>query len=388
MVYLIVLIVFLYPILRQSSTKNNISPKYYWLQLVLIILVAGLRNHVGGDTIGYMRDWESVDPIGEIDTINVLYLSLYYRPLCLALMYLSRTISSEFFVWQLIQATIVNVAAFYIIKKESKYYYEVALLYLLFQFLYFNMEIMRESLAVSAFYFAFKFFDKRKWFAYYLSLIVVFFFHDSVLIFFAFPLMYKIIEKDFSVKTLAFFAITGFILFNILLSSITVLLPGERGEKFLSGYSAWENATIWGTLKSCFMCVLYYFVLKYAKNRNSSYVTKGFKIFIILSIWGLFLPVITNRMTNYVKLFSLIMFGEILWGYRKLLLQRVLIVMLLFNGYRYYFNDVTNWVDSTSTKKYYFYECFYPYYSIFEEPDQIVVDRRTEIYDQQEARIK
>ena len=178
MVYLIVLIVFLYPILRQSSTKNNISPKYYWLQLVLIILVAGLRNHVGGDTIGYMRDWESVDPIGEIDTINVLYLSLYYRPLCLALMYLSRTISSEFFVWQLIQATIVNVAAFYIIKKESKYYYEVALLYLLFQFLYFNMEIMRESLAVSAFYFAFKFFDKRKWFAYYLSLIVVFFFHE------------------------------------------------------------------------------------------------------------------------------------------------------------------------------------------------------------------
>lgn len=385
MIYLIVLIVFLYPVIRQSSTKNNISPKYYWFQLVLIILLAGLRNNVGGDTIAYMRDWERCDDIFHVDSYTLLYMSVFYRPLTLGLFLLCRTISTEFFVWQLAEAIIVNTATFYIVQKETKYKYEVVLFFLIFQFLYFNTEIMREAIAASGFYFAFRFYDEQKWLKYYVALIVVFLLHDSVFIFFFFPLIHKFIDKKFTVSTMLILYFSGFIVFKLLLPNLVSLLPGNRGETFLLGYGAWENETIFGTLKTYFMAILYFIILKYEEDKHSSYVLKGYHIFIALTIWGIFLPIISGRMSNYVRLFSFIVFVSFIWNHKRLLVQKILIVMLLFNSYRYYFKDVSGWVGAGSSEKYYFYEVFYPYYSIFEEPDQNVVDRRIKIYDQEEV---
>ena len=383
MVYLIVFLIFLYPVLRQSSLKNNISPYYFVFQCIVLILVAGLRNNVGGDTIAYMRDWDRIDDIFHIDTYTMLYMSLYYRPLTLGIILLCRTISQEFFVWQLVQAAIVNIATFYIINKEAKYKYEVALLYLLFQYFYFNMEIMRESLAVGAFYFALLFYSQKKWTKYYITLLVAFLLHDSVFIFFILPLFHKFIDKKFNVTTLIILFVSGAIIFKGLLPSLVSLLPGNRGEKFLTGYGAWENATILGTLKVYFMIFVYYAILKTEENRHSSFVINGFKIFLILNIWGIFLPIISGRISNYVRLFSFIVFADLIWYYRKLILQKVLIALLLFNSYRYYFNDVTYLVSPGSSDNYYFYELFYPYYSVFEEPDQEVIDRRILIFDKE-----
>lgn len=48
---------------------------------------------------------------------------------------------------------------------------------------------------------------------------------------------------------------------------------------------------------------------------------------------------------------------------------------------RYYFVDVTNLVSSRqSSDRYYFYELFVPYYSIFDTPDNNVIARRKAIY--------
>lgn len=48
---------------------------------------------------------------------------------------------------------------------------------------------------------------------------------------------------------------------------------------------------------------------------------------------------------------------------------------------RYYFVDVTSLVSSReSSDRYYFYELFVPYYSIFDTPDNNVIARRKAIY--------
>ena len=48
---------------------------------------------------------------------------------------------------------------------------------------------------------------------------------------------------------------------------------------------------------------------------------------------------------------------------------------------RTYFLDVTSQVVSKpSSDRYYFYERYYPYYSIFETPSNEVISRRREIY--------
>lgn len=80
------------------------------------------------------------------------------------------------FVVQIIVSCIINPVTFYIIKKETEKKYEVALVFLLFQFLYLNCEIMRETIAISMFYFAFSFYIKRRWLPYYGICAVCFFF--------------------------------------------------------------------------------------------------------------------------------------------------------------------------------------------------------------------
>ena len=48
---------------------------------------------------------------------------------------------------------------------------------------------------------------------------------------------------------------------------------------------------------------------------------------------------------------------------------------------RYYFVDVTSLVSSReSSDRYYFYELFVPYYSIFDTPENNVIARRKAIY--------
>ena len=386
MIYLLVVIIFLLPIFARASKTYKIPQNYYKFQCLILILVAGLRYYVGGDTIGYMRDWdERVDDWFHLDSLNLLYMAMFYRPLCIALWVTCKTICQEFFFLQIVQATIVNISVFYIVPKYTRYKYEVAFFYLILQFLYFNCEIMRESLAVVAFYFAFRYYVEKKWIKYYLSLLVVFMIHDSVLIYFIFPFLRKFLDGKWNAKTFILIILSGIVV-AVGIKYVLFLLPGERGAKFMEGYGKMQNATIFGTLKSFISIPIYFLVLKYCQKRNSPYAVEGFKIFIILATWGLFLPIIGTRMTNYVKLFSYMIYVDFIWTYRKLLLQRLLILLLLFNTYRYYFMDVSSWVRASSNETYYFYEIFLPYYSIFEKPDQDVLTKRIEIYDQEEAR--
>ena len=57
---------------------------------------------------------------------------------------------------------------------------------------------------------------------------------------------------------------------------------------------------------------------------------------------------------------------------------------MIISFFRYYFVDVTNLVSAKeSSDRYYFYELFVPYYSIFDTPDSNIVARRKAIYTNQ-----
>lgn len=391
MTYLFIFLLFLYPILKGASTKNNVHRHYYKFMCLVLILVAGFRNTVGGDTIGYMRDWElHVPTIDNLHPADLLYMSLFYRPLIMGLWIVCKSIWHEFYSIQFAVSIIVNVSAFYIIQRESKHKYEVAMLYLLFMFFYFNMEIMRESVAVSVFYFAFRFYDEKKWKMYYLLWLITFLIHDSCILFVLLPIANSLIEKKPTLKTYTVVLVIGVILFNpVVFGNFLNLLPGNRGEKFMEGYGAMENATIFGTIRSYLVVLLNYYIFKKLRNGQSSFVQKGFSIYILLSCLGLLMPVISTRMRNYFSIYSYILYAEYLIMYRREICQKLLILLLMFNFYRYYFNNVTDWVGrDAESGNYYFYELFYPYSSILEEPDPNAVLRRTQIYDQAGTREK
>ena len=82
-----------------------------------MILVAGLRLVVGGDTQTYMSDF---DRYPTIDEFTVFHFALFrYQPLWILINVLAKSIYPEFFVLQIILACIVNPVTFYIIQKET-----------------------------------------------------------------------------------------------------------------------------------------------------------------------------------------------------------------------------------------------------------------------------
>ena len=130
MIYLFLIIIFCLPLFFRHKVPFLASKYWYWGECILLILVAGLRLVVGGDTQTYMSDY---DRYPTLDEFTIFHFALFrYQPLWILLNVLAKTIYPEFYVLQLILACVVNPVTFYIIKKETDKKFEVAFVYLIF----------------------------------------------------------------------------------------------------------------------------------------------------------------------------------------------------------------------------------------------------------------
>ena len=118
MIYVVVFILLLIPVVKYDlMAKSGGENKWYYLNLIVLILLAGLRYRVGGDTLMYMsvyNEWPAIDELKYFDFETALYNPLWYIYTSLP-----RSISDEFWVFQMIQAVIVNSVFFWFFKKYS-----------------------------------------------------------------------------------------------------------------------------------------------------------------------------------------------------------------------------------------------------------------------------
>ena len=121
------------------------------------------------------------------------------------------------------------------LKKETEKKYEVALVFLLFQFLYLNCEIMRETIAISMFYFAFSFYIKRRWLPYYGICAVCFFFHDAAIFYFFLPLLYPILTREFTAK------------YVIVMATFILVFANPLGKFFSTKFSIFINSSLYAS---------------------------------------------------------------------------------------------------------------------------------------------
>ncbi|WP_228114978.1 hypothetical protein, partial [Segatella copri] len=72
MIYLILILLFLFPVYAcdyklwnygNSYERGNTYKGYYFFLYIVVVLFLGLRNYVGGDTIGYMDMWKKIRPV-------------------------------------------------------------------------------------------------------------------------------------------------------------------------------------------------------------------------------------------------------------------------------------------------------------------------------------
>lgn len=380
MIYLFLIIIFCLPIFLKNKVPFLGSNTWYWGQCVLLILVAGLRLVVGGDTQTYMSDF---DRYPTIDEFTIFHFALFrYQPLWILLNVLAKSIYPEFFVLQIILACIVNPVTFYIIKKETDKKFEVAIVYLLFQFLYLNCEIMRETFSICIFYFAFGYLIKHKWLKYYGLCVIAFLFHDAAAFYFILPLFLLILTKEFTPRFTIVLAVILLIFANpLILSKLLFFLPDSRIDTFTDFYSKMAIGSVLGLIRSIIEIPFVYFIIINVKGHVSYKVYIGLKMFFCLHIIGLMMPVFVNRICNSYNLFYYIALVEFLYVMRQKIITGIYCTLLTIAFMRYYFVDVTNLVSTKpSSDRYYFYELFVPYYSIFDTPDNNVVARRKAIY--------
>ena len=105
----------------------------------------------GGDTVRYMRYFEEYPSLFEV---NIFSYALF-DPLWLLLNSAIKIIWDDFFFFQFVHAILLNILLFYLIKKYSGYKFTVVFFYFSYLYLYYNMEILREVLAIAIFFVCF-----------------------------------------------------------------------------------------------------------------------------------------------------------------------------------------------------------------------------------------
>lgn len=154
--------------------------RFLWVYLVLLM---GLRFEVGGDTLIYMEDY-----VWRVDITQWKFSWIdYYEPFYTLLCAITKTISEDFVFFQLTHALILNSCLFYFISKSTQYRFSALFFCLIYYYLYFSTEILRESLAIFVFILNYKNYEEGNWFKYYLGALIAILFHISAIILLVFP---------------------------------------------------------------------------------------------------------------------------------------------------------------------------------------------------------
>ena len=150
MIYFLLLIylfclVFIYDIFRHEQYKQL----HFCLSLIWMILISGLRYRLGRDTPIYMDDFEYYPDIFHLSIDDFIFTR--YQPLWIILNTIGRTFHSFAFVQMVVSALHLGIWGYLLNKICPKILFSVLYFYYIFEYIYFNMFIMRESLAVAFF---------------------------------------------------------------------------------------------------------------------------------------------------------------------------------------------------------------------------------------------
>ncbi len=382
MTYLVVFLLLLILMVKYDLSKSNKKYENVWYVFVLVIFiaVAGLRYKVGGDTLNYMQYFNDIPFIWQLNKFG--FSEAQFDPLWIIFSSISKSIINDFTFFQILFATVINVIIFRFIKQNTIYRFTTLLLYFLFFYIDFNMEILRQSLAICVFLLSYPYLKEHKWFKFYICAVVAFLFHSSAIILFVLPLLRNIKFKSLTVSLLIvlFFLITfipdGF------KNLLSILIFNDRLSFRFAAYADVRYNTN-GMIVQFFIYFLLPATLVYFTNKKS--IDKP--VFHELYFAYFFLAIIAIGFTGFARFLSyLIPFMAIYFANSLNLIyripsfshfKRVMVTATLFVAFypkiSYYFIDTSNIVRDTRR-----YSIYYPYNSVFFKQEN---PKREKLYD-------
>lgn len=384
MIYLIVLIAILIGIYKYDYRREQKGKLMVWIILCIVfICIAGFRYRMGGDTIQYMSYFRKAHKLGELRAYD--FTSIRYAPGFVILTSLCKTITEEFMLLQFVVSTFINIVIFRFFWKNTRNIFFALLLYSILCYLNFNMEVIREAIAVSIFLLAWPLFRDGKWLAYYCVALCGLLFHASALFLLILPLInlpginYAF---TFGRRLWVFGILAIFISLSLNYLFIDFIRYIAFTESMMDRANAYSHSdlgglrslNIGGILSKTIRYVFYpaaamlFINKRLGGNENLSAVLVKMERLTILSIYLSLLSVgvmIIQRFNNYVILFPIVLMSDWIFSlipvgakWVRLHLYAWALIFLPFifiSFYAYYFNSV----NKEGTLK--TYMIYYPY---------------------------
>ena len=368
MIYFIIFIFLFFLVLNfDFGVKKTSDNFWYKIAGLTLILVSGLRYKVGGDTLAYFDFFESYPSFSELKHYD--FTTSRWDPMWVILSAISKSIYNDFTLFQIIHATFINLIVFKFVKNNTQYKFTAVLIYYLFFYIYFNTEIMRESLAVCFFLLAYPYYKSKSLVKYYLFTVVAFLFHSSAIITLLFPVF-----RYVSFNKKGVFVLLGvFIVLNaasyLIPSALNFLLISDRLSGRFDIYS--ELKVNWrGMLQIFILYALFPYVVLYF-NKNILKRTELFK-----ELYFLYFAIVTvvivisgfARVINYLAPFMFVLYADVIVSAikRQIFMQHTnLVVFIIFivsfvPKINYYRLDMSRFYAGTVK-----FNMYYPYSSVF-----------------------
>ena len=308
-IYIIVFLFLLNGIRYEKLPWNSgLKQKWWFVELIILILLSGLRFRVGGDSLAYY-DYYLENPSFKEILSNGLF-SFNYGQAWYSLQNICQLFTDDFVLFQIVHAAIVNFSVFYFVKRYCKRPFLLIVFYFYMIYPNYNMEIMRQSLSIALYLWSIPLLIKKKYIKYYILTFFAFGFHNTAIILFILPIIYNVLSKRFSITAFLIIFFGVFVVgFTPIMSQINEYLDIVSLTDRLQSYG--ENlSNINGMIKytAAFLVPMFFAVIYKADTKEENYF-----INIYLLMMAIVIPLIYFiRIVNYFEIpFYVVVFNAL-----------------------------------------------------------------------------
>jgi len=360
--------------------KNRTGRRFFYiLSWAVLVLLAGLRYKVGGDTYNYIYEFNNFDSffktfLTPTNTFHERQPGWYF------IVATSKLINSDFTTLQIILALIVNTTFFWFIKRRTPYHFTGVFIYYLFFYCYLNFEILRESLAVCVFMLSFESLLRRRYKIYYIYVALALLFHISAIFLIVLPLLFRIattiflkhngkilLLKILLIASIIFIA--GFLLNSYLQKLLPIFISNDLLQSKIVQYNDYDF-TLFGILSSLFyyVAIPLFFIYKLKHQYRIQQLLSMMVIYVFIGASITFYSIFFRFLNYLIPLYILVISEYLLFLYKhnfnfKINLGKVffafIFIFIIFTNR--YFAKVK---DMPSVR---WYSHWFPYHSIFDK---------------------
>jgi hypothetical protein len=338
---------------------------------LLFVAIAGFEKGLGGDNLGYAVMFDDVVKLNDFSFTDI-DIGGRFQPLWLYFQSIAKTIEDDFTSLMILHAVVINASIFFFVRnKTSRVFSTLLLFFITLDYFYFNIEILRESLAISCFLLGLLFLEKKakyKYIAYYGLAIIAFFFHAGAIFLFVFPIGYYLIERyRRSPKFILYFSLMAIGLANLGLF-ITYLTPVgalvnvvEQFQDYASHEMNTFNQLIMAIYRSSYVVILLYCGSKIGYKDNLIINCNIFLVLLMLCspfIIGLY------RLCNYLQIPFFILAADVFYLSRKTHYRQYVVIALslMFVYYINFYSVSATFLGHDAR----LYQMYFPYRCIFD----------------------